>query len=70
MAFRIKTEDFKENYDGFLEKLHDNCLNRLLYPNYSTLFEILIEFSGEHGINADVDERIIMQWAQIYATRG
>jgi hypothetical protein len=29
-----------------------------------------IEFSGEHGINADVDERIIMQWAQIYATRG
>jgi hypothetical protein len=28
------------------------------------------EFSGEHGINADVDERIIMQWAQIYATRG
>jgi len=29
-----------------------------------------IEFSGEHGINTDVDERIIMQWAQIYATRG
>jgi dienelactone hydrolase len=29
-----------------------------------------IEFSGDHGINADVDERIIMQWAQIYATRG
>jgi len=28
------------------------------------------EFSGEHGINANVDERIIMQWAQIYATRG
>ena len=28
-----------------------------------------IEFSGEHGINADVDNRIIMQWAQIYATR-
>jgi dienelactone hydrolase len=28
-----------------------------------------IEFSGEHGINPDVDERIIMQWAQIYATR-
>lgn len=28
-----------------------------------------IEFSGEHGINSDVDERIIMQWAQIYATR-
>ena len=25
-----------------------------------------IEFSGEHGINPDVDERIIMQWAQIY----
>jgi dienelactone hydrolase len=28
-----------------------------------------IEFSGEHGINSDVDDRIIMQWAQIYATR-
>jgi alpha-beta hydrolase superfamily lysophospholipase len=29
-----------------------------------------IEFSGSHGINTDVDDRIIMQWAQIYATRG
>ena len=28
-----------------------------------------IEFSGEHGINPDVDDRIIMQWAQIYATQ-
>lgn len=28
-----------------------------------------IEFSGDHGINTDVDDRIIMQWAQIYATR-
>jgi len=28
-----------------------------------------IEFSGEHGINTEVDDRIIMQWAQIYATR-
>ena len=28
-----------------------------------------IEFSGEHGINSDVDDRILMQWAQIYATR-
>jgi dienelactone hydrolase len=28
-----------------------------------------IEFSGDHGINPDVDDRIIMQWAQIYATR-
>jgi len=31
--------------------------------------KIFIEFSGEHGINPDVDNRIIMQWAQIYATR-
>ena len=29
-----------------------------------------IEFSGEHGINADVDERILMQWAQIYGSQG
>lgn len=28
-----------------------------------------IEFSGNHGINRDVDDRILMQWAQIYATR-
>jgi hypothetical protein len=28
-----------------------------------------IEFSGGHGINTDVDDRVIMQWAQIYATR-
>jgi hypothetical protein len=27
-------------------------------------------FIGDHGINADVDDRIIMQWAQIYATRA
>jgi dipeptidyl aminopeptidase/acylaminoacyl peptidase len=27
------------------------------------------EFSGDHGINPDVDERIIRQWAQIYAPR-
>jgi dipeptidyl aminopeptidase/acylaminoacyl peptidase len=28
-----------------------------------------IEFSGDHGINPDVDNRIIMQWAQIYGNR-
>jgi len=29
-----------------------------------------IEFLGSHGINGDVDNRVLMQWAQIYATRG
>jgi dipeptidyl aminopeptidase/acylaminoacyl peptidase len=29
-----------------------------------------IGFSGDHGINPDVDDRIIMQWAQIYGNRG
>jgi dienelactone hydrolase len=29
-----------------------------------------IEFSGDHGINPDVDRQIIMQWAQIYGPRG
>jgi uncharacterized protein len=29
-----------------------------------------LKFSGEHGINSDVDEQIIVQWAQIYAPRG
>jgi dipeptidyl aminopeptidase/acylaminoacyl peptidase len=28
-----------------------------------------IQFSGDHGINPDVDEQIIGQWAQIYGTR-
>jgi uncharacterized protein len=28
------------------------------------------EFFGDHGINPDVDGRIIMQWAQIYGNRG
>jgi dipeptidyl aminopeptidase/acylaminoacyl peptidase len=28
------------------------------------------EFSGSHGINTDVDARILRQWAQIYGTRG
>ncbi|MFA4826412.1 MAG: alpha/beta hydrolase [Methanoregula sp.] len=28
-----------------------------------------IEFSGDHGINSDVDAQIIMHWAQIYGTR-
>jgi alpha-beta hydrolase superfamily lysophospholipase len=27
-------------------------------------------FSGSHGINSDVDERILGEWAQIYAPRG
>jgi len=27
-------------------------------------------FSGDHGINPDVDRQIILQWAQIYAPRG
>jgi dienelactone hydrolase len=26
------------------------------------------EFQGDHGINGDVDSRILMQWAQIYGT--
>jgi predicted peptidase len=46
------------------------------FDNGRQLFEdarepkTFIEFSGEHGINSDVDDRILMQWAQIYATRG
>ena len=46
------------------------------YGNGQALFEkatdpkTFIEFSGDHGINSDVDNRLLMQWAQIYATRG
>ncbi len=29
-----------------------------------------VEFSGDHGINPDADEQLMMQWAQIYGTRG
>jgi len=28
------------------------------------------EFYGGHGINSDVDDRILVQWAQIYGNRG
>ena len=28
------------------------------------------EFNGGHGINADVDQQLIAQWAQIYGTRA
>lgn len=28
-----------------------------------------MEFNGDHGINTDVDQRILQQWAQIYGTR-
>jgi len=28
----------------------------------------LTEFQGDHGINPDVDSRLLVQWAQIYAT--
>jgi len=27
-----------------------------------------IEFNGGHGINGDVDQRLVMQWAQVYGT--
>jgi len=27
-------------------------------------------FSGDHGINPDVDRQVLQQWAQIYAPRG
>jgi dipeptidyl aminopeptidase/acylaminoacyl peptidase len=46
------------------------------FENGKQLFELaeepktFIEFSGDHGINSDVDDRILMQWAQIYGTRG
>jgi dipeptidyl aminopeptidase/acylaminoacyl peptidase len=45
-----------ENGQAFFEKAHE--------PKNFTVF------SGTHGINSDVDNKIIMQWAQIYAPRG
>jgi fermentation-respiration switch protein FrsA (DUF1100 family) len=32
--------------------------------------KIFMAFSGDHGIDPDVDEKILGQWAQIYAPRG
>lgn len=46
------------------------------FDNGRTFFErarepkTFIEFSGTHGIDPEVDEMIIGQWAQIYAPRG
>jgi len=49
MAFWKKLEDFNGNYEGFLEKLHENHLNLLIDPNYSTLFEILKDLRKNPG---------------------
>jgi dipeptidyl aminopeptidase/acylaminoacyl peptidase len=32
--------------------------------------KIFLEFSGDHGINTNVDSQILVQWAQIYGKRG
>jgi len=32
--------------------------------------KIFLNFTGDHGINSDVDTKILWQWAQIYAPRG
>ncbi len=32
--------------------------------------KMFMEFEGAHGINSDVDDRILSAWAQIYGTRG
>jgi len=45
-------EDFNGNYEGFLEKLHENHLNLLIDPNYSTYFEILIIFILDRTMGA------------------
>lgn len=39
--FRKKSVDFYGDSDAVLGKLHENHLNLLIDPNYSTLFEIL-----------------------------
>jgi len=46
------------------------------FENSQDLFEeardpkTFITFNGTHGINPEVDERILSAWAQIYGTRG
>ena len=37
---------------------------------YATDPKTFTGFSGSHGINSDVDDRILGRWAQIYGTRG
>jgi hypothetical protein len=37
--------------------------------NHALEPKIFIEFVGNHGINANVDDQMIIQWAQIYGTR-
>jgi dipeptidyl aminopeptidase/acylaminoacyl peptidase len=47
----------------------------ILYANGKEFFDsarepkTFTDFSGDHGINSDVDAQIIMQWAQIYGPR-
>ena len=47
--FRKKSVDFYGDSDAVLGKLHENHLNLLIDPNYSTLFEILQGKGGKHG---------------------
>ena len=56
--FHSKTDNIIPFTDG--EELYERALD----PRTFT------EFAGGHGINTDVDDRIILQWAQIYGNRG
>jgi fermentation-respiration switch protein FrsA (DUF1100 family) len=56
--FHSKTDDIIPFTDG--KKLYERAQD----PKEFT------EFDGGHGINRNVDDRIILQWAQIYGNRG
>jgi len=52
-----------------------NATDRIIpFENGKAFYEkagepkMFTEFQGDHGINSDVDARLLMQWAQIYAT--
>jgi uncharacterized protein len=57
--------------------LYHNATDPIIpFENGKALFQYagepknFTEFSGSHGINTDVDEKILGEWAQIYGTRG
>ncbi len=70
-----------DNYIGIITPrpvwiFHSKADSIIPFDNGMKLYEraqdpkTFTEFSGGHGINSDVDDRIIAQWAQIYGTRG
>jgi predicted peptidase len=80
-ARRFLLSEDPDNYIGRISPhtvwiFHSKADNIIPFDDGRKLYEraqdprTFTEFYGGHGINSDVDDQIIAQWAQIYANRG